>query len=34
MGAPESGLEAAGQATADTLLTAFRTIKAPERRTR
>ena len=31
MGAPESGLEAAGQATADTLLTAFRTIKAPER---
>ena len=31
MGAPESGMEAAGQPTADTLLTAFRTIKAPER---
>jgi len=31
MGVPESGLEAAGLPTADTLLTAFRTIKAPER---
>lgn len=31
MGAPESGLEPAGQATAETLLTAFRTIRDAER---
>jgi hypothetical protein len=31
MGAPESGIAAAQQPTADTLLTAFRTIKDPER---
>jgi hypothetical protein len=31
MGAPESGMQAAGQETADSLLTAFRTIKADER---
>ena len=31
MGAPDSGMQAAEQSTAETLLTAFRTIKAPER---
>ena len=31
MGAPDSGIRAAGDSTADTLLTAFRTIKADER---
>ena len=31
MGAPESGMQAAEQPTAETLLTAFRTIKAAER---
>ena len=31
MGAPESGMQAAEQSTADSLLTAFRTIKPSER---
>ena len=31
MGAPETGLEAAEQSTAESLLTAFRTIKPAER---
>jgi len=31
MGAPESGMKAAEQPTAETLLTAFRTIKDDER---
>lgn len=31
MGAPGSGMHAVGDSTADTLLSAFRTIKAPER---
>ena len=31
MGAPGLGMQAAGNTTADSLLTAFRTIKAPER---
>src|SRR6478752_4209657 len=31
MGAPESGMQAAGQSTAESLLTALRTIKPAER---
>ena len=31
MGAPGSGMQAVGDSTADSLLTAFRTIKADER---